>query len=44
MPEVTPKEVAPSEDPKRMLQFDLDNEKETIRQYRQRIGQADAMG
>jgi len=44
MPEVTPKEVATSEDPKRMLQFDLDNEKETIRQYRQRIGQADAMG
>ena len=44
MPEVAPKEVAPSEDPKRMLQFDLDNEKETIRQYRQRIGQADAMG
>jgi len=44
MPEVWPKEVATSEDPKRMLQFDLDNEKETIRQYRQRIGQADAMG
>src|SRR5437868_2735524 len=44
MPEVTPKKVATSEDPKRMLQFDLENEKETIRQYRQRIGQADAMG
>ena len=44
MPEVTPKKVATSEEPKRMLQFDLENEKETIRQYRQRIGQADAMG
>jgi len=44
MPEVWPKEVATSEDPKRMLQFDLENEKETIRQYRQLIGQADAMG
>ena len=44
MPEVSPKEVATSGDPKRTLQFDLENEKETIRQYRQRIGQADAMG
>jgi len=44
MPEVSPKQVETSEDPKRMLQFDLDNEKETIRQYRQRIQQADAMG
>jgi bacterioferritin len=44
MPEVSPKEVKTSEDPKRMLQFDLENEKETIQQYRQRILQADAMG
>ena len=44
MPEVVPKEVATSEDPKRMLQLDLENEKETIRNYRQRILQADAMG
>jgi bacterioferritin len=27
-----------------MLQFDLDNERETIRNYRQRIRQADLMG
>ena len=26
-----------------MLQFDLDNEKETIRQYRRRVKQADAL-
>ena len=44
MPEIAPKKVLTSEDPKRMLQFDLDNEKETIRNYRQRIQQADAMG
>src|SRR5205809_5623480 len=44
MPEVWPKEVKTSEDPKRMLQFDLENEKETIQNYRQRIIQADAMG
>ena len=44
MPEVWPKEVATSEDPDQMLQFDLENEKETIRNYRQRILQADAMG
>jgi len=44
MPEVVPKEVQTSEDPKRMLQLDLENEKETIRNYRQRILQADAMG
>src|SRR5947207_5501375 len=44
MPEVWPKEVETSEDAKQMLQFDLENERETIRQYRQRIQQADAMG
>ena len=44
MPEVSPKEVQTSEDPKSMLQFDLENEKETIRNYRQRIQQADALG
>jgi len=44
MPGVAPKKVMTSEDPKRMLQFDLENEKETIRNYRQRIQQADAMG
>ena len=44
MPEVWPKEVKTSEDPKQMLQFDLDNERETIRNYRDRIQQAEAMG
>jgi bacterioferritin len=44
MPEVRPKEVKTSEDPRQMLQFDLDNERETIRHYRERIQQAEAMG
>ena len=44
MPEVWPKEVKTSEDPKKMLQFDLDNERETILHYRERIRQAEAMG
>jgi bacterioferritin len=39
-----PKEVKISKDPKKMLQFDLENEKTTIINYRQRIRQADAMG
>jgi len=39
-----PKEVKVSGDAKKMLQFDLENEKETIIQYRQRIRQADGMG
>jgi bacterioferritin len=44
MPTVRPKEVRTSEDPKQMLQFDLDNERVTIQNYRERIRQADAMG
>jgi bacterioferritin len=44
MPEVHPKEVQTSEDPKQMLRFDLENERETIANYRQRIKQAEAMG
>lgn len=44
MPTVQPKPVKTSEDPKKMLQFDLDNERETIRNYRLRIRQADLMG
>jgi bacterioferritin len=39
-----PKEVKVSEDPKEMLKFDLENERETIQNYRDRIRQADAMG
>ena len=43
MPSVTPKPVKTSEKAEEMLQFDLDNEKETIRQYRRRIKQADEL-
>lgn len=39
-----PKEVKVSGDAKKMLEFDLENERETIINYRQRIRQADAMG
>ena len=41
MPTVNPKPVKVSEDPKEMLQFDLDNENETIRNYRERIRQCE---
>jgi bacterioferritin len=44
MPTVTPKQVRTSEDPKAMLRFDLDNENETIRNYRQRVRQCEALG
>jgi bacterioferritin len=40
---VTPKPVKTSEKAEEMLRFDLDNEKETIRQYRRRIRQADEL-
>jgi bacterioferritin len=39
-----PKEVKVSEEPKEMLRFDLENERQTLINYRQRIRQADAMG
>ena len=39
-----PKEVKVSGKPKEMLRFDLENERQTIANYRQRIRQADAMG
>ena len=38
-----PKTVRTSEDAKQMLRFDLENEAETIRQYRDRIKQCDAL-
>jgi bacterioferritin len=44
MPGVTPKPVKTSEDPEEMLKADLENERETVAQYRQRIRQAEAMG
>jgi bacterioferritin len=43
MPSVTPKPVKTSEKAEDMLKFDLDNEKETIRQYRRRVKQADEL-
>lgn len=44
MPGVTPKPVKTSEKATDMLHFDLDNENETIRQYRRRVKQADELG
>jgi bacterioferritin len=43
MPAVTPKPVRTSEKAEEMLQFDLENERETIRQYRRRVKQADEL-
>jgi bacterioferritin len=44
MPTATPKEVKLSEKPEEMLRFDLDNETVTIRNYRERVTQAEALG
>lgn len=44
MPTGTPKPVKLSDKPEDMLRFDLDNETETIRNYRQRVKQAEAVG
>src|ERR1700691_1513043 len=44
MPSVQPKPVRTSEKAKEMLQFDLANETETIRNYTQRIRQCDQLG
>ena len=44
MPVVTPKPVRTSKNAKDMLRFDLDNENETIRNYRDRIPQCEALG
>ncbi len=43
MPSVTQKPVRTSEKAEEMLQFDLANEKETIRNYRRRVKQADEL-
>jgi bacterioferritin len=43
-PTVEPKAVKLSEDPKELLRFDLDNEIETIRNYRERVKQCEALG
>ncbi len=44
MPLVVPKPVKTSEKAEDMLRFDLDNETETIRNYRQRIRQCESLG
>lgn len=44
MPTTTPQPVRTSEDARAMLQFDLENEQDTVRNYRLRIRQAEAMG
>jgi bacterioferritin len=44
MPCAAPKPVKTSEKATDMLRFDLDNENETIRQYRRRVKQCDELG
>ena len=44
MPTVIPKPVRTSKQPKEMLKFDLENENETIRNYRTRIRQCERLG
>src|SRR5438874_3516163 len=43
-PTVTPKAVRTSEKAEEMLRFDLDNENETVRNYRERVRQCEALG
>jgi bacterioferritin len=44
MPTATPRPVKLSDKPRDMLRFDLDNENETIRNYRVRIRQCEELG
>jgi bacterioferritin len=44
MPSVTPKAVRTSESAREMLRFDLENENETIRNYRERVRQCEFLG
>ena len=44
MPTNTPKAVKLSEKPDEMIRFDLDNETETIKNYRRRVKQAEVVG
>jgi bacterioferritin len=44
MPAVVPKNVRTSEKAKEMLKFDLENETETIRNYRERVNQCEELG
>jgi bacterioferritin len=43
MPTVTPKPVKTSAKAEEMLRFDLDNENETVRNYRERVRQCEAL-
>ncbi len=43
-PTVTPKPVKTSDKAEDMLRFDLDNENETVRNYRDRVRQCEALG
>ena len=43
-PTATPKPVKLSDKPEDMIRFDLDNETETIKNYRKRVKQAEAIG
>jgi bacterioferritin len=43
-PAVAPKPVKLSDSPDALLRFDLENETETIRQYRARVRQCEALG
>lgn len=44
MPAVTPRPVRTSKNAEDMLRFDLENENETIRNYRDRVRQCEALG
>src|SRR5882724_5558079 len=44
MPTVAAKAVQMSEDPEEMLRLDLNNENETVRNYRDRVRQCEALG
>jgi bacterioferritin len=44
MPTATPRPVKTSERAEDMLQFDLDNENETVRNYKERVRQCEALG
>jgi len=44
MPTVAPKSVRTSAKAEEMLRFDLENENETIRNYRERVRQCEALG
>jgi bacterioferritin len=43
-PTATPKPVRTSDKAEAMLRFDLENENETVRNYRERVRQAEALG